>query len=59
MTIHVLWNCPAARDVWCVRAKIFQKSCLDGPVFMKLVEDMIRICSKEEFTQFLGIAWRI
>jgi hypothetical protein len=58
-TIHALWTCLAARDVWCVGEKIFQKSCIEGPTFLTLVEGLLQRCSSEEFAQFMSIAWRI
>jgi hypothetical protein len=58
-TIHALWTCLAARDVWCVGEKFFQKSSIGGPTFLKLVEELIRICSHAEFAQFVSTAWRI
>lgn len=33
-TYHVLWQCPAARDVWSAGCVKFQKSCLGGPSFL-------------------------
>ena len=43
---HVLWQCPAARDVWSVGCTKFQKSCFRGPNFLQVVEGMLIILIK-------------
>ncbi|XP_062158594.1 uncharacterized protein LOC133866044 [Alnus glutinosa] len=37
-TCHVLWNCPAARDVWRGDSSLFQKCAWEGCKFMHLFE---------------------
>jgi hypothetical protein len=40
-TLHVLWNCPAAHDVWGGRKSRFQKCINDFGSFEDLLEDFI------------------
>jgi ribonuclease HI len=56
---HILWQCPSAGDVWGAGGKVFQKSSFKGPDFIQVVEEMLRKCDPEEFSQFVGIARRI
>ncbi|XP_059441991.1 uncharacterized protein LOC132174335 [Corylus avellana] len=58
-TYHVLWQCPAARNVWSVGCIKFPKSCLEGPSFLQVVEGMLKSCDQMEFAQFANIARRI
>lgn len=58
-TIHILWLCPSAMDVWNEGARIFQKCSYREPNFLLLVEKMLQRCDAEEFMQFVGIARRI
>jgi hypothetical protein len=46
---HVLWQCPAATDVWSASCTKFQKSCFEGPNFLQVAEGMLSICDKTEF----------
>jgi hypothetical protein len=39
-TVHILWNCPSAMDVWGVSCKKFQKSSLTGPRFIDIAEEV-------------------
>jgi hypothetical protein len=54
--LHVLWDCPAARDAWEVSLKKFQKYTSGASTFCQLVEDMFKICDEEEICFFVGLA---
>jgi hypothetical protein len=47
-TRHVLWDCPAAQDVWCACDRIFQKSSFEGSGFREIWEALIMRCNQEE-----------
>ena len=58
-TFHILWQCPSAQDVWGASCATFQKSIVNGPNFLSIVEEMWTKCNKTEFALFAGIAWQI
>jgi ribonuclease HI len=57
--MHILWECPSARDVWCMGSINIQKSSISSKDFLGVVEDMFRRCRMDELTQFAGIARRV
>jgi ribonuclease HI len=58
-SLHILWQCSSARDVWCVGPKKLQKSSGAGLEFLQVVEEVFIACSLEDIAQFAGIARRI
>jgi hypothetical protein len=57
--IHILWQCPLAKDVWCVGPKKLQKSMEEGKNFKGVVEAVLEKCSPEDMAFFAGVARRI
>jgi hypothetical protein len=57
--IHILWQCPSAKDVWCVGPKMLQKSTEEGKNFRGVVEAVLEKCSPEDMAFFAGVARRI
>lgn len=57
--LHVLLQCPAAVDVWCVGDKKLQKSTMTGKEFIQIVESIFAKCNMEEIQLFFEIAWKI
>jgi hypothetical protein len=58
-TLHILWHCPLARDVWGVGSAKFHKCVFDGPNFLYVAEGMLEKCDETEFQIFVGTAHRI
>lgn len=58
-TLHILWHCPSARDVWGAGSAKFQKCVFDGPDFLHAAEGMLEKCDETEFQIFVGNARRI
>ena len=58
-TIHALWECAAAQDVWANSVKILQKGCTDQNYLMHLLEYLLDRLSLEEVEVFLIQAWLI
>jgi hypothetical protein len=58
-SLHILWSCPSARDVWGGSIKKFHKSSFDGPTFCGVVEEMFQHCNEDELRLFGSIARRI
>ncbi|XP_059450901.1 uncharacterized protein LOC132181678 [Corylus avellana] len=56
---HILWRCPSAMDVWGEGDRKFQKSSLNGPQFVQVVERMFQVCNLDEMRLFVGLARRI
>jgi hypothetical protein len=57
--MHILWECPSVRDVWCMGSINVQKSSISSKDFLGVVEDMFRRCRMDELTKFAGIARRV
>ncbi len=58
-TLHVIWNCPAAQDVWGGGSILFQKSYFMGDNFMQFMEYSMDRFSKEDVGLLATIARRI
>jgi hypothetical protein len=56
---HILWQCPAAMDVWSLGNTKLQKSCFIGPDFIQVVQGVFKKCNQDELVQFVGLARRI
>lgn len=55
-TLHILWECPSARDVWCVGSTKLQKSPSIGMSFLEIVDVIFKNCTTGEILHFAGIA---
>ena len=58
-SLHILWDCPSARDVWRTSIKKIQKSSIRGSNFMNVVEESSKIYDEEELCSFIGTARRV
>jgi len=58
-TFHVLWSCPAARDVWGSHLSAFQKCYCEGESFRALVEYCFGKMNKEDLELLAVLARRI
>ena len=58
-TMHALWQCPSARDVWSAGGKLFQKSSFDEPKFSHVVKRMLCRGDSDGAAQFVSIARHI
>jgi hypothetical protein len=59
-TLHILWECSSAMDVWSVGPKSFQKKhTLGFTKFSQLVEDMLDHGEQGDISMFVGIARRL
>jgi hypothetical protein len=56
---HILWQCPAALDVWSMGLVKFQKSSIVGSSFIEVVKEFFLKCSSEEMRLFTGLARRL
>jgi hypothetical protein len=50
---HVLWDCLLTRDVWGASDRVFQKSTLQGPIFLNVAEGIIHNYGKEALNTFM------
>ncbi|XP_059461922.1 uncharacterized protein LOC132190915 [Corylus avellana] len=60
-TLHILWSCESAKDVWCTMGRQFQKSWCRGPSFLAVVEDLLGKCDDEALQLLVGVTrniWR-
>jgi ribonuclease HI len=57
--VHVLWECPSAKDVWSGSSRRLQKSAITGKFFLQIAEDIFQRCSAEEILMFVCTARRI
>jgi hypothetical protein len=57
--VYILWECPSARDVWCMGSIKFQKISNKGNDFLAIVEEMFSKCQPEELRHFAGIVRRM
>jgi ribonuclease HI len=57
--IHILWQCPSAKDVWSMGPKAMQKSTDEGRHFKGVVEAAMVKYSLEDMAFFAGVARRI
>jgi hypothetical protein len=55
-TVHVLWNCPGARDVWGGDASSFQKCSWDGNNFQHLLRYVMLKFEKDKVELFAVVA---
>ena len=55
-TLHALWGCPAASDVWGCSKVVFQKCNNAGTDFVDLAERIFNKCIEEDSTLFILLA---
>ncbi|GLT60768.1 hypothetical protein SLA2020_335200 [Shorea laevis] len=55
-SLHVLWNCPAARDVWGSCDKRMQKSTSGGDSILEIMEGWIDRYTEDELTLYAVVA---
>ncbi|XP_059436088.1 uncharacterized protein LOC132169016 [Corylus avellana] len=58
-SIHILWECPSARDVWSGCGRKLQKSSFGGPSFCHVAEEIFKRCEVAEINIFVGLARKI
>ena len=58
-TIHVLWECAVAQNVWASSVKILQKGCTGQNDLLPLLEYLLNQLSLEEVEVFFTQAWLI
>jgi ribonuclease HI len=58
-TVHILWQCPSAVDVWSIGSAKLQKSSCSGKNFRQIVEDILEKSDQEDVILFAGIARRL
>jgi hypothetical protein len=56
---HVLWDCPAAQDVWGIYGMKLQKAQCEGDGFMDIMEVLTKRCDMDEMTLVASIARNI
>ena len=56
---HVLWECEAARDVWCLCSLKLQKQCLNQFSFRSLLMHMLQNLEDEVLMEVAVMAWKI
>jgi ribonuclease HI len=56
---HVLWQCPAARDVWSGGCIKVQKCNFEDSDFLRVAEGILEKCELEEFQNFVAIVRRL
>ena len=49
IVLHVIWECPTARDVWGCSDRKFQKYGAKAMEFMQFAETMLSTCNEKEF----------
>lgn len=57
--LHILWDCPSAKDVWGSSGRKLQKSSLGGPTFCHVVKEVFNSCGEDEIKLFVCIARKI
>ncbi|XP_059445374.1 uncharacterized protein LOC132177155 [Corylus avellana] len=60
-TLHILWSCESAKDVWSTMGRQFQKSWCRGPTFLAVVEGLLGKCDDEDLQLLVGVTrniWR-
>ena len=58
-TIHVLWECAVAQNVWASSVKILQKGCTGQNDLLHLLEYLLNQLSLKEVEVFFTQAWLI
>jgi ribonuclease HI len=56
---HVLWECPSARDVWCVSGRRIQKTQSQDASFLDIRELFMNRCTKEDLNFVVVAAKKI
>ncbi|XP_042980196.1 uncharacterized protein LOC122310366 [Carya illinoinensis] len=56
---HVLWECVAARDVWCLCSSKLQKQCKNQINFRSLLMHMVQELEHEVLMEVAVVAWKI
>ncbi|XP_042958135.1 uncharacterized protein LOC122293694 [Carya illinoinensis] len=56
---HVLWECEAARDVWCLCSSKLQKQCMNQISFRSLLMHMLQDLKDEVLMEVAVVAWKI
>ena len=56
---HVLWSCPAAKDVWLGNMVKIQKTTCDEDDFINIVEKLMGRLGEEEMQQFVFVARQV
>jgi hypothetical protein len=54
MLLHVLWSCPATRDVWGHGPLTMQKTGAMGDDFLKFLPLVVERCDKDELDLMVG-----
>ena len=58
-TFHILWQCPAAMDVWSLGSVKIHKCSFAGPSFRQVVVGIMQKCEAEDVVLFVGLVRRI
>jgi hypothetical protein len=54
-TLHILWECPSAMDVWRGSCKKIQKSSYEGRTFISIFKAILSTYSEDEVNVFVGL----
>lgn len=58
-SLHILWECPSARDVWYASGRKLQKSSIGGPTFCHVVNEIFNSYGEDEIKLFVDLVRKI